>query len=909
MANVRNDRRTTRWPRGEVPFVIDGPLSNAGRQNIRAAMAMWTSATPVTFVERRDEEDYVKFNLANDACFSNVGRLGGEQRIGCDFPIEPVFVLGSPLRFERQADVQVTSVFAGSTGALHVMWTVAPLTWASPVQLTGPNVVPAGAPVALHHQGSPNQLDALFVDTNGVVNVMWVNGLDAWQGPVGLTPANAAQPGAPIALHHQVDQNQLDALFVDTRGAINVMWVIGGDIWQGPVALTAPNVAPPGAPIALSHQVDQNQLDVVFVDVNGAINVMWVTGGGAWQGPVALTAPNTAPPGAPVALHHQVNEGQLDVVFVDVSGAVNVMWVIGGGAWQGPVALTAPNTAPPGAPVTLCNQGGPDQLDALFIDTAGAINVMWVVGGGVWNGPVRLTPVASAFPGSEVGVADHQGGTLEAVVIAAGNVPSSIFVQGLQNWSALSAIGSGFGVVAIAHELGHALGLFHEHARQDRNAFVTFNPGNVIPANLSDFQIPPKSQPLGRYDYASLMHYGPGAFSAPGAGPTLQPPPAPPGVVIVFGNAVAPSATDAQAVSYIYGRVAAAGSPLSALHQASSEQLSVVFADAFGGVSVMWVTGRGVWEVPVQIAMPSNLIPPGGNVRLHHQGGIDQLDALFVDGIGAINVMWVNGLNAWQGPVGLTAPNIAPPGAPIALHHQIDQNQLDAVFVDVNGAINVMWVVGGGAWQGPVALTPPNVAPPGAQIALHHQVNQNQLDALFVDVNGAVNVMWVLGAGAWQGPVALTPPKAAPPGAQIALHHQVNENQLTAVFSDAAGAVSVMWVIGGEAWQGPVRVSVPNTAPPGALVSLAHQNGPQQLDAVFVDVAGAVNVMWVADGGVWQGPVSLTAPGSAVPGSTVALHHQAGDDQLDALYVDRNGSVNVLWVQGMDAWSGPATIS
>jgi hypothetical protein len=58
-----------------------------------------------------------------------------------------------------------------------------------------------------------------------------------------------------------------------------------------------------------------------------------------------------------------------------------------------------------------------------------------------------------------------------------------------------------------------------------------------------------------------------------------------------------------------------------------------------------------------------------------------------------------------------------------------------------------------------------------------------------------------------------------------------------------------------SAWQGPVRVSMPNTAPPGAPVSLAHQNGPQQLDAVFVDVADAVNVMWVADGGVWQGPV------------------------------------------------------
>jgi len=55
--------------------------------------------------------------------------------------------------------------------------------------------------------------------------------------------------------------------------------------------------------------------------------------------------------------------------------------------------------------------------------------------------------------------------------------------------------------------------------------------------------------------------------------------------------------------------------------------------------------------------------------------------------------------------------------------------------------------------------------------------------------------------------------------------------------------------------------------------------------------------------------VSLTEPGSTVPGSTVALHLQDGDDQLDLLYSDRNGNVNVLWVQGTDAWSGAVTIS
>jgi uncharacterized membrane protein YccF (DUF307 family) len=163
--------------------------------------------------------------------------------------------------------------------------------------------------------------------------------------------------------------------------------------------------------------------------------------------------------------------------------------------------------------------------------------------------------------------------------------------------------------------------------------------------------------------------------------------------------------------------------------------------------------------------------------------------------------------DAWQGPVGLTLPNTAAPGAPVALHHQIGPHQLDAVFVDRNGAVNVMWVVDAGAWQGPVGLTLPDTAPPGGQIALHHQVDSRQLDAVFVDRTGVVNVMWVVDAGVWQGPVGLTPPNTAPPGAPVALHHQAGPNQLDALFVDANGVVNVMWVVGDGAWQCPVGIS------------------------------------------------------------------------------------------------------
>jgi hypothetical protein len=45
----------------------------------------------------------------------------------------------------------------------------------------------------------------------------------------------------------------------------------------------------------------------------------------------------------------------------------------------------------------------------------------------------------------------------------------------------------------------------------------------------------------------------------------------------------------------------------------------------------------------------------------------------------------------------------APPGARVALVKQTD-DVLTAIAVDVNRRLNVAWVVGTGAWNGPVPM-------------------------------------------------------------------------------------------------------------------------------------------------------------------------------------------------------------
>jgi hypothetical protein len=48
---------------------------------------------------------------------------------------------------------------------------------------------------------------------------MWVFDTATWQGPVGLSPPDTAPPGAPVALIYQT-RDQLTALFVSGTGTV-----------------------------------------------------------------------------------------------------------------------------------------------------------------------------------------------------------------------------------------------------------------------------------------------------------------------------------------------------------------------------------------------------------------------------------------------------------------------------------------------------------------------------------------------------------------------------------------------------------------------------------------------------------------------------------------------------------------
>ncbi|HTJ42396.1 MAG TPA: M12 family metallopeptidase [Kofleriaceae bacterium] len=70
----------------------------------------------------------------------------------------------------------------------------------------------------------------------------------------------------------------------------------------------------------------------------------------------------------------------------------------------------------------------------------------------------------------------------------------------------------------IEHEIGHALGLWHEQQRADRDNYVTVHLENVLPDKVPNFQTYVQQGTDGRdlfpYDINSIMHYGSYAFSA-----------------------------------------------------------------------------------------------------------------------------------------------------------------------------------------------------------------------------------------------------------------------------------------------------------------------------------------------------------------------------------------------------------
>jgi len=264
------------------------------------------------------------------------------------------------------------------------------------------------------------------------------------------------------------------------------------------------------------------------------------------------------------------------------------------------------------------------------------------------------------------------------------------------------------------------------------------------------------------------------------------------------------------------------------------------------------------------------------------------------------------GINVLYGKGAAPVPGNSPA---IASYIAGDSQQLETLFASPEGALGLVWKANNSIWKGPVFLSAPNLLPQNAHISVVNYPLNNQLEAFYAGNDGAVYVTFKANNDVWSDPIRLTQPNTMPPGGKLSAVFYPPNNQLEVLFFDRDGALTVLWKAQNENWNPPARISEPNLAPPGGGISAAFYPLNNQLEALFAANDGGIRVAWKANNGAWNTPVGISPANITPAGAAVTLHFYPPNNQFEAFFVDNSGVVNVIWKAQNSAWNQPVGIS
>ena len=261
-----------------------------------------------------------------------------------------------------------------------------------------------------------NQLEVFTIGDDGAVHVVWKGKDGYWHQPQRITKEKMGVPNSELLALWHVQNDQLEVFWVDANGALVTVVKDHNGAWHTPDRLTGPGFAVPGSPITGFWQPTYHQLYVFGIAANGAVNTVFKANNGRWSAVAQMSGPRTAAVGSKPVAFYQPSGEQSQLLFTASNGSVMLTWKGKNGPWGAPKAVTAPGIVGNGgwldAAVYREPAGSYEQVEVFFTDRNGALNVVWKNRTDIANWRTQTISKSGYSPA---------GAPLSAAVLPAGN--------------------------------------------------------------------------------------------------------------------------------------------------------------------------------------------------------------------------------------------------------------------------------------------------------------------------------------------------------------------------------------------------------------------------------------------------------------------------------------------------------